>query len=253
MKKISWSLIISIVAFITFLVLTIILSFSTKESYTAFIIDSERGKIVSSGSSLPVFEGFIALAGFNKLVLQCTPFNAVFDLLADVFLYVSLAVALFFVGLGIFQLIKGKSLKYIDKDLFFIYGLYALIFILRFLFDKVFIVNYRPVVENINKGLESSFPSTHILICLPILLSGIVYVGKYMNSPFKPLVILMLAIISICEVIFRVLCGLHWITDIIASVVLTISLVSLYHFLTKSVVRKKTETKNKQEEDIIVF
>lgn len=146
-----------------------------------------------------------------------------FIILSDCLLMFSILI-IFIIGLkGLYELFKYKDFKKINyKIIIFIIFIFIL-FILWFIFDKVIIINYRPIL--INNKLESSYPSTHVLLVSFVYLS--VYSFIDFNSKYKKIkkyfyfiVLVCILIISIC----RVCSGMHWFTDVIGSVLLSLFL-----------------------------
>ena len=90
--------------------------------------------------------------------------------------YLAILTCLFFAALGVYQLIKEKSLKKVDKRILALGALYAVTVVLYVLFDKV-AVNYRPVLEN--GVLEPSYPSSHTVLSLVAFGSAFLLVRKY--------------------------------------------------------------------------
>ena len=140
----------------------------------------------------------------------------------------SLFLALFFAISGLIQLIKTKNLLKVDHEILMTGIIYAIVIILYILFEKL-AINYRPVV--LDKGLEASFPSTHTMVILSIAGTAIPVAGKYFKHP------LIIKIFSIAvmwlTIICRLLSGVHWFTDIIGGVLISLCLISLFKTLVR--------------------
>lgn len=127
---------------------------------------------------------------------------------------------------GLMQLIKTKSISKVDRKLLYLGGLYILLGITYILFEKV-VINYRPVL--LEGELEASYPSSHTMLALTICLSSLViskdYIkNKTINIIFNTGTIVLMALL----VIGRTLSGVHWISDIIGGIVISITLVSFF-------------------------
>ena len=85
------------------------------------------------------------------------------DLLTSSRFILSIILILFFLGLGVYELIKKRSIKKVDPRLTWLPLPLALMTLTYFLFDKVWILNVRP-----NGSGEPSFPSTHVMIVATI-------------------------------------------------------------------------------------
>lgn len=128
---------------------------------------------------------------------------------------------------GLLQLIKYKKISKVDKRLFFLAGLYVILGITYIFFEKV-IINYRPIL--MDGELEASYPSSHtmlaVTICLSSLLTCKYYVkNKSMLKSFQiSTIILMFLLVG-----GRILAGVHWISDIIGGILVSLTLVSIYY------------------------
>ena len=89
---------------------------------------------------------------------------------------------------------------------------------------EFYVVNTRPI------SAEASYPSSHTMLALCVLYSVFVLLGfsswtyKFMASILR--VVCVLAMVSM--VVFRLLCGVHWFTDICGGVLLSLSLMCFY-------------------------
>ena len=104
---------------------------------------------------------------------------------------------------------------------------YILLGIVYIFFEKV-IINYRPVI--LENELEASFPSSHTMLAICICLSSLL-ISKYYIKDKKLLNILNKCTwaLMIILVIGRTLSGVHWLTDIIGGILISLCLVSLYY------------------------
>jgi len=132
-------------------------------------------------------------------------------------------------GFGIFfltQLIRRKSLRKVDINLTVLMMLYLATAIIYLLFEKM-AINYRPVLRD--KGLESSYPSTHAMIAWVIMVSAADQWNIYIKN--EKLLIAAVAgsfFILLLVTVTRVLSGVHWITDIIGGVLFGDMLIAWY-------------------------
>lgn len=132
-------------------------------------------------------------------------------------------------GFGIFflvQLLQRKSLVKVDRNLTVLILLYLATAIIYLIFEK-FAINYRPVLRD--KGLESSFPSTHALIAYVVMVSAVDQWNIYIRNE-KLLTALTAAsfLLMALVIITRVLSGVHWITDIIGGILFGDMLIAWY-------------------------
>ena len=174
----------------------------------------------------------IGLAGLNTAVHQFFGEHIFWYELTQIFGYRALAVAAVFAITGLVQLIKRHSLVKVDKKLLMLGIVYIVLIALYVLFEKI-PFNYRPVILDPEQGLEPSYPSTHTLLILTIFGTAFSLVKDYIkNQKLLVIVKLFCLIIIALTIIGRLVCGVHWFTDIIGGVLLSIFLISLYKTLT---------------------
>ena len=98
------------------------------------------------------------------------------------------------------------------------------------LFDHVLVINYRPII--LDEGLEGSYPSTHCLLTLAFFGYSIVnlFVMK-INKNLAKILSVVIGILCLLMPVLRLLAGVHWTTDIVGGVMLSIALVLAYNTL----------------------
>ena len=183
----------------------------------------------------------VGLAGLNELFMINQTSN-IWDLFGDVIMIIAAASALVFVSLGVIQLAKRKSIKKVDKNIFVLAGLYVAVVVIYVLFELV-VINYRPILEN--GELAASYPSSHVLISMTLVLSSLIQAHKYLKNNKKLLVLcnVVAAVLVVALVASRMLAGVHWITDIIASVLVSASLIYIYRGVLETIENKNTKDK----------
>ena len=134
---------------------------------------------------------------------------------------VPLAVSVGFAILGLVQWIKRKNICKVDRKIRILGMFYLVVFTAYILFD-MFAVNYRPVL--INGYLEPSYPSSTTMLVLCVMPTAMMILRRQW---FR---ILSSAFIAFM-VIGRAVSGVHWVTDIIGGIFLSIGLVMLYAYL----------------------
>ena len=140
--------------------------------------------------------------------------------------YASLLLAAGFALLGMVQLVRGKGLNAVDPSLFVLAGLYVAVAVLYVFFDKV-AVNYRPVLEPGQTVPESSFPSTHTLMACVIYGSAVMVLPRFVKQGGLLRALQALCIVAlVLTVAARLLSGVHWFTDILGGLLLSLSLLS---------------------------
>ncbi|MBR6822087.1 MAG: phosphatase PAP2 family protein, partial [Clostridia bacterium] len=77
--------------------------------------------------------------------------------------------------------------------------------------------------------VEPSFPSSHTMLVIVVLGSAILLILSYIKDiRIKSSAISVLLILTAITVIGRLVCGVHWMSDIFAGVFLSLALLSLY-------------------------
>lgn len=142
--------------------------------------------------------------------------------------YVALGVAFGFALYALYQLIKTKSFKQVDKCLYELGVFYVIVVALYVIFDKV-VINYRPM--DMGEGLELSYPSSHTLLALCVFSTAITMFRKYFanNTTLCNILAIVLGILMMLTVYFRLVSGAHWATDILGSVILSIGLIAIFN------------------------
>ena len=141
---------------------------------------------------------------------------------------------------GLIQLIKRKSLKKVDTDIILL-GVYYVIVIAAYFFFEKFPINYRPIlIEGI---MEASYPSSTTLLVMSVMPTLIFQLNRRSdNKTLKTLISAIVVLFSAFMVIGRLIAGVHWITDIIGGLLLSVGLYIVY----SSVVELLDEKKEKQ-------
>ena len=173
----------------------------------------------------------IGLSSVNSAVHELFGLNMVWYDITKYLGAFAILVALGFAGMGMWQLIKRKSIAEVDKEILTLGGLYAVVVALYALFEVV-IINYRPVIMPDNTVPEASFPSSHTMLICVVIGSAVMLTDRYVKN--NRLCMLLKAIgiaIIIITVVGRLICGVHWLTDIIGGVLISISLLTLYSSL----------------------
>lgn len=206
MKK-NKSLILSGIFFAVFISLTILLKF----------IDVK---------SLGPQNSLIGFSNFNFQMHKLIGMHLFWHKITDVLGLVAISIAFFFGIFGFYQLIKTHSIKKIDKKLLSLGGIYFILIFVYVFFEKV-IINFRPVI--LEKKLEASYPSSHIMLVTTILGTSIILLKNYLESKilYKIVSIVIYLIIAIA-IIGRLISGIHWATDIIGGFFISLALISLY-------------------------
>ena len=166
--------------------------------------------------------GFATLNGwFHRL----TGINMMLYYITDWLGLVPLFVCFFFGFIGLCQMIKRKSLFKVDCDIL-ILGLYYVTVILCYFVFEALPINYRPVL--INNNMEGSYPSSTTLLVLSVMPTlGFQLKRRIKNNKIKAINV-MIILFSVFMVTGRLISGVHWLTDIIGSCILSAGLYLIY-------------------------
>ena len=138
----------------------------------------------------------------------------------------ALAVAGAFAVTGLVQLITRHSLFKVDRCVIALGITYIVVIVLYVLFEKLEI-NFRPVITD--EGLEASYPSTHTMLILSIFGTARYALRRLLqNKQLEKVLEIICIIIMILTVIGRLVCGVHWFTDILGSLLISTAIVSCY-------------------------
>lgn len=162
----------------------------------------------------------VGFAGLNGRFHQRTGVHMWLYTLTDWLGLVPVAVCLLFGGMGLSQAVKRKGLRKVDHDLI-ILGLYYVLVIICYLAFEMFPVNYRPIL--IEGRVEASYPSSTTLLVLSVM-PTLVFQAKCRWGKDAVLT----RLFSLLMVFGRLLSGVHWLTDIVGSVLLSGGLFLLY-------------------------
>lgn len=172
-------------------------------------------------------ESFVGFAGINQFVFELFGENLFLYIITDWLGAASIAAALGFAVLGLFQLIIRRDIRKVDARVLLLGSFYLIIVVFYFFFERV-IINYRPVL--LSGSLEASFPSSHTMIVICIMVTAMLQFHYYLRH--KKIWLWAADSISVLMIIVtvagRLVSGVHWLTDIVGGVLLSSALISLY-------------------------
>lgn len=167
--------------------------------------------------------GFAAFnSWFHKLIGVHMTIYTITDWLGLVPLFVCIG----FGVLGLCQLIKRRSLLKVDCDII-VLGIYYILVIIGYAVFEMIPVNYRPVL--INGIMEASYPSSTTLLVLSVMPTLAEQMNRRLkNTSAKRIICVLTVAFSAFMVIGRLISGVHWFTDIIGGVLLSVGLFCMY-------------------------
>ena len=168
----------------------------------------------------------IGFATINTWFHNLTKVNMTLYDITDWAGLVPVFICMVFGMLGLFQLIKRRSLLKVDFDII-VLGVYYVIVILGYLVFEMIPINYRPIL--INGFMEASYPSSTTLLVLSVMPTVVFQCNKRLQSQkTKKLIELITVVFSLFMVVGRLASGVHWLTDIIGSCFLSAGLFYIY-------------------------
>lgn len=192
----------------------------------------------------------VGLATLNNAAKQCfgkrlglynpddfSSYNHTLYQVTGILGYLAIASAPIFALAAILQLIRKRSLVRLDWDFYLLAAFYGVVGAVYVLFEK-FVINYRPV--DLGQGLEPSFPSSHTLLAVALLGAAMAQIRhRVKKAPLRALAEAACLLLMLAIGIGRLLCGVHWLTDILGGLLLGASLAFFYQTLEIRLRRKQ--------------
>ncbi|WP_026650784.1 phosphatase PAP2 family protein [Butyrivibrio proteoclasticus] len=172
----------------------------------------------------------VGFSHINAAFASLVPYNATLDKITDVFMLIAILTALAFAVVGLVQLVKRKSLFKVDNAIIGLGVVYLVVIVLYVLFDKV-AISYRPVLVPGEEELETSFPSSHVLVIATILTTAKFAIDKVFpeKTTLRKIVAIVVPVIVLLTVVLRAFAGVHWISDILAGALFAIVISNFYY------------------------
>ena len=171
-------------------------------------------------------ESLVGFATLNGAFHNLTGVHMTLYVITDWLGLVPLGFAFAFAILGLVQWIRRKRILAVDFSILVLGGFYLAV-IAAYLFFESYVVNYRPVL--INGVLEASFPSSTTLLVMTVMPTTVMQLrSRIRRTSLKKAVTCVLTVFSSFMVIGRLVCGVHWLSDIVGGALLSGGLVMLY-------------------------
>lgn len=168
----------------------------------------------------------IGLASLNTWFHGLTGTNMALYTITDWLGLVPIFVCFFFGIVGLIRLIKRKSLLKVDFDIILL-GIYYIMVIAEYLVFEMLPINYRPIL--INGLMETSYPSSTTLLVLSVMPTLIFQASfRLKSSVARRIITISTVIFSVFMVVGRLISGVHWISDIIGSVLISAGMFYVY-------------------------
>ena len=168
----------------------------------------------------------IGFATFNTWFHSLTGANMTLYTITDWLGLVPVFVGVCFGFLGFIQLIKRKNLLKVDFDIRLL-DVYYIIVVFCYLIFEMIPINYRPIF--INGFAEASYPSSTTLLVLGVMPTLIFQANRRIKSDkIKKIICVIIILFSVFMVVGRLVSGVHWFTDIVGSILLSMGLFYIY-------------------------
>lgn len=169
---------------------------------------------------------WVGLAAMNGWFHRLTDVHMFLYAITDWLELVPFGFMLAFALLGLLQWVRRKKLLRVDADLLLLGGFYLAVLASYLLFEFL-AINERPVL--IGGVLEVSYPSSTTLLVLCVMPTAMMQLHHRIRRPAVLHILLpLLAAFTALMVVGRLISGVHWLSDIIGSILLSAGLVLLY-------------------------
>lgn len=153
-------------------------------------------------------------------------------ILTEIFGGISILACLFWMALGVKDLIKYRDINDVDKSIFATFLLYVLgLIVWRVVLGLS--VSYAPVSVHPASVLVVSFPCGNSFLIIVSMCSSIFLIGYFLEEKKKLVLALRIVciVILVLGVILRTLSGVNWLTDILGAIGFAVPAVILYSFI----------------------
>lgn len=168
----------------------------------------------------------IGFAGLNVWFHKTTGVHMWVYTVTDWLGLVPIFICMIFGVVGLVQLIKRRSLLKVDKDIILI-GIYYILVIFGYLIFEMIPINYRPIL--IEGRMEASYPSSTTLLVMSVMPTFAFQVHRRIrNTKVRYGIYAFTVLFTAFMVVGRTVAGVHWLTDIAGSVMLSSGLYLIY-------------------------
>ena len=167
----------------------------------------------------------VGFASLNNAFRNLVGSNMTLYKISEVFGYLLLLIVAYYGIIGAIQLFKTKDIKKVDREILLLGCFYVLVLIAYVFFEKV-VINYRPII--IEGELEASYPSSHTMLSLCVGLSSLLVSKRYMNIKYLKIFNISTIVLMSLVLLLRTISGVHWISDIIGGILISLTLVMCF-------------------------
>lgn len=169
----------------------------------------------------------VGFSHINQMVHDLTGVNMFLYDVTDFIGYGAILVCALFALAGFIQLVKRRSLLKVDREILSLGVLFVAVIGCYVFFEK-YIINYRPIIMPGEVYPEASFPSSHTMLVVTVMVAVMIVSDKYFGDLFGAFIRVLCFITALGTVAGRLWCGVHWLTDIIGALLLSATLLFLF-------------------------
>ena len=188
---------------------------------------------------------YVAYSGINQAVHELFGVNMTLYNITDWAGVVAIFIALGFAVLGLVQWIKRKSILKVDSSILLLGAFYIVVFG-AYVFFEFNVINRRPVL--INGILEASYPSSTTMLAMCVLPTAMMQFRRLIkNNKIRKTLNTVCSLFTVFMVVGRLICGVHWFTDILGGLIFSIAVILLYCSVNNYVDMQKVKLKKNIE------
>ena len=170
----------------------------------------------------------VGFSHINQRIHEMTGVNMQWYVITDYFGYLAIGICCIFALAGLVQLIRRRSLLKVDGEILALGVLFAVVIGFYVFFEK-HVINYRPVIMPGESAPEASFPSSHTVLIITVMIAVMIIIEKYVRGlVLGGLIKAACVLVTLVTVCGRLYSGVHWFTDIVGGVLLSMALLFLF-------------------------
>jgi len=168
----------------------------------------------------------VGLSTLNQWAHRITGVHLSLYVLTDWLGLVPVCIGAGFGLMGLIQWISRRSIRRVDNSLLILGCFYLTVMAFYLLFEKT-VINYRPVL--IEGRLEASYPSSTTLLTACVMPTAMMQCRERLGKGrLRMGLLLSMAGFAVFMILGRLWAGVHWLSDIVGGLLLSLGLVMLY-------------------------